>query len=237
MGAKGGSDISFVYYRPEGINDPSGQCYACGAGAKIDQNLGWNMGFRREPDANGVISVNVPAFPDKIIADVPADTYGPKYLVLVVDDYNQNHLNKGLVSTIERPTKLSLPDYYTPDLSCVNQATNTVRAVKSAPRKLTQAQLYSVNEILANRTTPSVRTTPPNPSDTLAVIPLRNIAGLRPQPYVDASPSLQQNKRAYFGPVNIDRLRVKLLDDAGNVVNLHDVNWSFCLMVEQLYQY
>ena len=237
MGAKGGSDISFVYYRPEGINDPSGQCYACGAGAKIDQNLGWNMGFRREPDANGVISVNVPAFPDKIIADVPADTYGPKYLVLVVDDYNQNHLNKGLVSTIERPTKLSLPDYYTPDLSCVNQATNTVRAVKSAPRKLTQAQLYSVNEILANRTTPSVRTTPPNPSDTLAVIPLRNIAGLRPQPYVDASPSLQQNKRAYFGPVNIDRLRVKLLDDAGNVVNLHDANWSFCLMVEQLYQY
>jgi len=232
----GGGDISFVYYRPNGILDPSAQCYECGGGAKIDQNIGWSMGFRREPDASGVISVNIPAFPNKLMTDVPADTYGPKYFVLVVDDYNQNHLNKGLVSTIERPSKLSLPDYYTPDLSCVNQETNTARAVKSAPRKLTQAQLYSINEILANRTTPSVRTTPPNPSDTLAVIPLRNIAGIRPQPYVDASPSLQQNKRSYFGPVNIDRLRVKLLDDAGNLVNLHDVNWSFCLIVEQLYQ-
>jgi hypothetical protein len=237
MGAKGVSDISFVYYRPNGINDPSGQCYACGAGAKIDQNLGWNMGFRREPDADGVISVDIPAFPDKITADVPADTYGPKYFVLVVDDYNQNHLNKGLVNIIERPTSLNLPDYYTPDLSCVNQATNTARAVKSAPRKLTQAQLYSINEILSNRTTPSVRSTPPNTSDTLAVIPLRNITSLRPSPFIDDSPSLQQNKRAYFGPVNIDRLRVKLLDDKGNLVNLHDNNWSFCLIVEQLYEY
>ena len=237
IGAKGGSDISFVYYRPNGINDPSGQCYACGGGAKIDQNLGWNMGFRREPDADGVISVDIPAFPEKIMTDVPVDTYGPKYFVLVVDDYNQNRLNKGLVNIIERPTKLNLPDYYTPDLSCINQATNTSRAVKSAPRKLTQAQLYSINEILSNRTTPSLRSTPPNTSDALAVIPLRNITSIRPEPYVDNSPSLQQNKRGYFGPVNIDRLRVKLLDDKGNLVNLHDSNWSFCLIVEQLYQY
>ena len=238
MGAKGGSDISFVYYRPNGINDPSGQCYACGGGAKIDQNIGWYMGFRREPDADGVISVNIPKNTDpRIIADVPADTYGPKYFVLVVDDYNQNRLNKGLVNVIERPTKIDLPDYYTPDLSCVNQATNTVRAVKSAPRKLTQAQLYSINEILSNRTTPSVRTTPPNTSDTLAVIPLKNITSLRPDPFVSDSPSLQQNKRGYFGPVDIDRLRVKLIDDKGNLVNLHDNNWSFCLIVEQLYQY
>jgi hypothetical protein len=237
MGAKGGSDISFVYYRPNGIIDPSGRCYGCGGGAKIDQNLGWNMGFRRDPDASGVISVDIPAFPNKIIADVPADTYGPKYFVLVVDDYNQNRLNKGLVNMIERPTKLNLPDYYTPDLSCVNQVTKTSRAVPSTPRKLTQAQLYSINEILSNRNTPSVRTTPPSASDTLAVIPLRNINLVRPAPYIDASPSLQQNKRGYFGPVDIDRLRVKLLDDKGNLVNLHDNNWSFCLIVEQLYQY
>jgi hypothetical protein len=236
-GLKGGGDISFVYYRPNGINDPSGQCYTCSAGAKIDQNLGWNMGFRRDPDASGVISVNIPAFPNKIIADVPADTYGPKYFVLVVDDYNQNRLNKGLVNIIERPTKLNLPDYYTPDLSCINQATNTSRAVKSAPRKLTQAQLYSINEILSNRMTPSLRTKPPNTSDSLAVIPLRNITSIRPQPYIDNSPSLQHNKRTYFGPVDIDRLRVKLLDDKGNLVNLHDNNWSFCLIVEQLYEY
>jgi len=30
---------------------------------------------------------------------------------------------------------------------------------------------------------------------------------------------------------------VRLLDDKGNLVNLHDVDWSFTLLIEQLYQY
>ena len=238
IGAKGSTDISFIYYKPQGIIDTSGQCYACGPGSKIDQNLGWSMGFRREPDESGVISVNVPkATEPKLFADVPADTYGPKYFVLIVDDYNQNHLNKGLVTSVERPTNLSLPDYYTPDLSCVNQTTGVTRAVPSAPRKLTQAQLYSINEILSNRTAGSNRTTPPNTSDVLGIIPLQGITTLRPDPFISMSPSLQQNKRDYFGPVDIERIRVRLIDDKGNIVNLHDNNWSFSIIVEQLYQY
>jgi hypothetical protein len=238
IGAKGSFDISFIYYKPQGILDTSGQCYACGPGSKIDQNLGWSMGFRREPDASGIISVNVPKATDpKLFADVPADTYGPKYFVLIVDDYNQNHLNKGLVTSVERPTNLSLPDYYTPDLSCVNQTTGVTRAVPSAPRKLTQAQLYSINEILSNRTAGSNRTTPPNTSDVLGIIPLQGITTLRPDPFISMSPSLQQNKRDYFGPVDIERIRVRLIDDKGNIVNLHDNNWSFSIIVEQLYQY
>jgi hypothetical protein len=30
---------------------------------------------------------------------------------------------------------------------------------------------------------------------------------------------------------------VRLLDDKGNLVNLNDNDWSFSLIVEQLYQY
>ena len=36
---------------------------------------------------------------------------------------------------------------------------------------------------------------------------------------VEFSGSLQDNSRTYFGPVNIDRMSVKLLDDKGNVLN------------------
>ena len=57
------------------------------------------------------------------------------------------------------------------------------------------------------------------------------------QPYILFGPQLEANARTYFGPVNIDRMRVRLLDDKGNLVNLNDVDWSFSLLVEQLYQY
>jgi hypothetical protein len=55
--------------------------------------------------------------------------------------------------------------------------------------------------------------------------------------YVEFSGSLQDNRRNYFGPVDIDRLRVKLLDDKGNVVDLHGGDWSMTIISENLYQY
>lgn len=42
-------------------------------------------------------------------------------------------------------------------------------------------------------------------------------------------------KREYFGPVNIDRMRIQLLDDYGRVVDLNNVDYSFTLEIEQIY--
>ena len=55
--------------------------------------------------------------------------------------------------------------------------------------------------------------------------------------YVDFSGPIQENMRTYFGPVDIERLRVRLLDDKGNTLNLNGGNWSFSLLCELLYQY
>ena len=49
--------------------------------------------------------------------------------------------------------------------------------------------------------------------------------------------SLQTNKRVYFGPVDIDRLRIRLIDDRGNLVNFNGLNWNIILIAEILYQY
>jgi hypothetical protein len=57
------------------------------------------------------------------------------------------------------------------------------------------------------------------------------------QLYVETSGQFQDNKRNYFGPVNIDRLRIRLLDDRGNVVDLHGADWSITLISDNLYQY
>ena len=113
--------------------------------------------------------------------------------------------------------------------------------VAQNPRKLTKAQLYSVNEIILNRSVPNLRAPGPTTTNTLATIPLKGISALRnatpPEPFVEAGIALQTNKREYFGPVNIERLRVRLLDDKGNIVDLNDNDWSFTMIVDQLYQY
>ena len=54
---------------------------------------------------------------------------------------------------------------------------------------------------------------------------------------VEFSGSLQDSSITYFGPVNIDRLAVKLLDDKGNILNLNGNDWCFTLVCECLYQY
>tara|TARA_B110000444_G_scaffold186165_1_gene175301 strand:+ start:13 stop:1320 length:1308 start_codon:yes stop_codon:yes gene_type:complete len=44
-----------------------------------------------------------------------------------------------------------------------------------------------------------------------------------------------QSRREYFGPVNIKKMRVRLLDELGRTVDLNNNDYSFSLVIEQLY--
>jgi hypothetical protein len=44
-----------------------------------------------------------------------------------------------------------------------------------------------------------------------------------------------QSRRNYFGPVNIKKLKIKLLDELGRVVDLNNNDFSFSLQIDQLY--
>jgi hypothetical protein len=76
----------------------------------------------------------------------------------------------------------------------------------------------------------------PTTTDVFALIPVKSNMTTG-KTYVEFSGSLQDNTRTYFGPVNIDRLRVRLLDDKGNVLDLHGGEWSITIISENLYQY
>ena len=41
--------------------------------------------------------------------------------------------------------------------------------------------------------------------------------------------------RTYFGPVDIQRLRIRLFDDRGRLLNMNNANYSFCLDFKMLY--
>jgi hypothetical protein len=207
------------------------------------------------------------------------DLNGVKYLILVLDDYNQNHVNNSLVSISQYSNNLKIPSYYSPDLpsTCIrptpqqtgnltelvaeetflsvvesqppnglliagkyeNDYTPTQVVLPSAPRTLTQAQLYTINEInKQNNNLTKYLATAPTTSDILAIIPIKTSSGVPTGSLlVEYSGSLQDSSRIYFGPVNIDRMAVKLLDDKGNVLNLNGSDWCFTLVCECLYQY
>jgi len=224
----------------------------------INQTLGWIMGFR-EPYINVDASGNT--------GTAILDLNGTKYLILVIDDYNQNHVNNGLVSITENSNVLKLPSYYSPDLPyvCLDSGTSNVNEivneeqngdglvlaekanveynktailVPSAPRTLTQSQIYTINEINKNRNNnTNYRAKAPTTPDILAIIPIKVSGTSTGSLLVELTGSLQDNIRTYFGPVNIERMRVKLLDDKGNQLNLNGADWCVTLICDCLYQY
>jgi len=228
----------------------------------INQTLGWTLGYRL-PYINVSASGNV--------APAIINLIGPKYLIVVLDDLNQNHINNGLIGITELSKTLKLPTYYSRDLPVRCTAANpmgtnfdantqflvddinagtlimdkwdvsyvaTPTVLPSAPRILTQSQIYSINEIIKNNErSVKYRASAPTCSDIFAIIPLDKKGLNTGDLYVEDSSTLQLNKRVYFGPVNIDRMRIKLLDDKGNILNLNGADWCLTIVAEILYQY
>ncbi len=241
--------VRIVFYNGK---NPTMSCGSTGCRfpSKLDNNLGWNLGFRSTNIAGVELAIAYDLEPlamsplNSIKASVPYCNIGPNYFLLVVDDFNQNHLNQGLVNIDDTDTTLNPPTYVNADInySCFNTDEGFDSPypvyIPNAPTRLTQAQLYSANQIAENRrNTTNIRTPGPTTTDVLAVIPLK-VGGLSfGDKYIEFGSSLLQNERVYFGPVNISRMRVTLRDDKGNVVNLNGADWSFSLISTHLYEF
>ena len=66
------------------------------------------------------------------------DLNGPKYLILVLDDFNQNHVNNSIVSITQYSNILKPPSYYTPDLpyTCITPSQNNLNQLISSDNGL-----------------------------------------------------------------------------------------------------
>ena len=288
------TDAYFTFFDITGVKScyESGT-YSCGSSSSQGQTfsgtLGWLMGFRLPIEP--IFSTILTTIPPIIISgggNIPQavlNVYRTKYFILVLDDFNQNRINNGLITITELSKTLPIPSYYntsqpyicTPnitnlpsilDINAVGNLSNVSpsqaaslginpenifnslqdkvdlgtgnvqQLLPSAPRTLTQAQIYTVNEIIKNRSkTISFRAKAPTNSDTFAIIPIKYGSLTTGQLYTEVTGQFQDNKRIYFGPVDIDRLKITLLDDRGNVVDLHGGDWCVTLISENLYQY
>jgi hypothetical protein len=103
---------------------------------------------------------------------------------------------------------------------------------------LTTAQKYTMNEIRgAQRRRNVEQYYAPQSTDILFRFPVQRLSTNLQAPLIIPNAAGMDNGRRYFGPVTIEKLKVRLLDDKGYPINLNGGDISFSLIFERLYQY
>ena len=220
---------------------------------RINNSIGWMLGFRLPiafciPDEstgepNPLIQV---AAPLSIV-----DPSGTKYVIMVLDDYKPNRINRSIVSINTTPLlPLKTPSYYNQSIPQYRTVPNikSVTVIPSNPRTLTLKQIHTINSI-TNQVRSNVRINSYTGSDSFAKI---NIKKTEWNKYdsdlklIDNGPArlivenggpLQLQMREYFGPVDISQLSISLYDDKGHLLGLNGIDWSCTIMVKCIYQY
>jgi len=219
-----------------------------------DVTVGWLLGFRSYPqyDLNSTIATQAYTSNNYIMdtstniitmeGDTCLDLYLFKNLYLIVDDFTQNHLNDGLITGVRNNPNAEKPSYSSSATRVCNPLTlknqSSIFNASQPGMGLTEKQLYAANQIQEEnvvKNTTKLYSDPPYVKDMFAMIPLK-VSGLKSgDVFTEYGGTLQDNDRKYFGPVNITKLRIQLLNDHGDVINLNGNNWSFSLLFEYLY--
>lgn len=233
----------YTFYQNENINIPPTL-------PKLNYNLGWLLGFRDPIYTRDSVGNNGTY---NLIGESIIDLRGPRYFIIAIDDFNNSHLNKTVITSENRIEKPQIPSYSRSHLNIdIRDGVPTYQQVvngssvdhypingtypfftRPEEKKLTQAQLFSLNQITKERQKEiKHRVESPTEKNVFAIIPntLHNSNDFR-NAIVLTSNQLQENTRHYFGKVNIERVATQLYDDRGNLVNLNGTDWSFTLRV------
>ena len=236
-------DYKLVFYDPASFIT----CYSgvSNTGNKYVQNttwdttLGWILGFREKIIYYLTDYINDNTNNCVLVGDTTVSTSLYNYFLIVLDDYTQNHLNDGLVTITPQETSIDVEPYtYMCDPFGTSQIAVPLSAIdKNGRITYTQRQLYTFNEkLLSNQTRDKSYSKGPFVKDIFGIIPIKTSTLNPGTVYVETAGTLQDQERLYFGPVNIHRMTIRLLNDRGDLVDLNNQNWSFSLVCEQLYR-
>jgi hypothetical protein len=194
-----------------------------------------------------------------IAAEAVAALYVTKYIIITVDEFNKNVTNGTIIQTkldtaTIRPTvywnyqdkeqclaKLTcdnMDDYLNPATAqgAAREQSCGVNDNGIAGRVLTRAQLYSQAQINNNRNKinqQDLRLECDTPSNVLGIIPF--------EPKIDWGAHYFNDKidykREYHGPIDIEKLEVKIFNDKGFPIHFNGGDWNITLSTEHLYKY
>lgn len=207
------------------------------AGAKINANLGIQLGFKNYDATNSLkytIMTN-----SSVVSNGIVDTYGPRYLILAIEEFNNNKVNNNIIGIQDNFTTLNMPSYFNCDLSLNNPLflkLNDPISGLPIPSGLTTAQAYTITEILSQqKNTLDIKYSGGTSANSFARIPvfINDNFGVM----ISTTNNLKVNTRTYLGPVDITRMKVQLYNDKGQILHLNAGDFSFAIQIEQLYQY
>ncbi len=171
-----------------------------------------------------------------VIGDTVLNTNLYNYFLVVLDDFIQNHVNAGLITISSLESDLALPSYAVRATYQCDPVTGVKTAVSASNKlntNLNSKQLYAMNQIIeTKRTKAKSYASGPYLKDVFALIPMKLTGMTYGQTYMEFGGTMQNQDRKYFGPVRIQKLSVKLMNDKGSVLNLNGGNWSFCIICE-----
>ena len=210
-------------------------------------NLNFGVNYFYDPYTDTITSnvYNVDTSnPYRTVVQLTADTTISvnlyNYFMVILDDYNQNHLNDGLVTVTPKDNSLQLPSYANRALYICDPITGkrvNMGITDQGSNNLTQNQIYSINQIInAQNTAKSYTNSGVYVKDIFGLIPIKTMGMTPGQVFIELGGTLQNQDRIYFGPVNIHRMAIKLVNDRGDIVDLNGANWSLQFICEQLYQ-
>jgi hypothetical protein len=160
------------------------------------------------------------------------------YFYIILDDYILNHINDGLVSITNNETNIQLQSYSSKaGIICDPVINTSIISTTTNIDGLTTKQIYALNQALISQQNKTKKYSGISYiADIFAMVPLR-VGGIpNGSYYIETGGNLQNQERSYFGPVNIQRMSVKLVNDKGDIVDLNKVDWSFSFLCEQLYR-
>ena len=199
--------------------------------SKLNQNLGYILGFR---DINYYYIRNMNNNTWNIESEGVCNVSGTKYLQLMINDYNNNRLNTNIINTISNKNDNIKPSTVFADLerNQYNEVTIT------NPQTLTEVDRAVINRIEKdnNNNSTFLKTKISSGSDIFAMIPTKHHNLNLGDVCVEYGGTMQNNKRAYYGPITLSRMHIQLLDDKGNIINLNENDWSFTIICETLYE-
>jgi hypothetical protein len=207
---------------------------------KKNSNFGWLLGFKTfDASFNIILTIQ----PSSMITSIGLlDVYGPRYILLEIDDFNNNHYNKNFISVDDTHNNLKFPSYYTPDISLNDPSKRLTKDNNGniiwIDSGLKQSEVYTILQVNKERQSKGEnfnKITSIKKNDIIAKLPVQystNFGTL-----IIGYNFINKNERLYYGPVNIKRMKVALYNDAGQLLNLNRQDFSITLQTDELYQY
>jgi len=171
-----------------------------------------------------------------LTGDTATSLYIYNHFLIILNDYIQNHLNDGLVTITNRDTNVEVQNSNHSTITICDPVTGTTQiSTDTNIDSSTQNEVYAMNQKkYSTKNKLKSYSLGPNIQDVFGIIPITSVSP--GDQFVDSGGNLQNQDRMYFGPVNISRMSVKLINDKGDIVDLNNSNWSLSFLCEQLYR-